>query len=172
MEFYRKGERHESFKEFRLRDGTVIGVFQGTYGEKPDLDILIKYVEPGKRIRTPQHIHWAIDLLIKKEHNTPLTRKFLGFLLEVWNQTLPFATKKEQQSCDLHFSSDEKLNEFSELDDYGEYSVEFIAKTMELMMIEEKTGREGAFMFRDVLESLLAGKDIFTIVSTARYNGR
>jgi len=66
-----------AFKEFLSKDGTVIGVFQGSYGDNPDLDIIVKYKEKGKRVRTPKHIHWAIDLLIKKEHNPELTKEFI-----------------------------------------------------------------------------------------------
>ena len=37
-------------------------VFQGILSEN---DIIIKYTEEGKRVRTPKHIHWAVDLLLK-----------------------------------------------------------------------------------------------------------
>ena len=38
----------------------TIFVFQGKISEN---DIIIKYLEEGKRVRTPKHIHWAVDLL-------------------------------------------------------------------------------------------------------------
>ena len=58
----------------------TIGVFAGSRGYIADHDILIKYQEDGKRVRTPKHIHGVIDILIKKEHNKELTMKFLKYL--------------------------------------------------------------------------------------------
>ena len=80
MKFKRKGKEHNSLKEIKLLDGTIIGVFEGSRGANPDHDILIKYQEEGKRMRTPKHIHWVIDLLVKKEHNRQLTLEFMKYL--------------------------------------------------------------------------------------------
>ena len=55
---------------------------------------------------------------------------------------------------------------------FGEYSVEFIAKVMELIKIQEKTGLATAFMVRGVLESIYEGRDIFSIVASVGFNGR
>ncbi|MGC8516031.1 MAG: hypothetical protein ACP5OC_07870 [Thermoplasmata archaeon] len=166
------GEYIKAFKEFRIKNGTTIGVFQGSRGNNPDLDIIVKYKEPGKQVRTPKHLHWAIDLLIKKEHGPQLTKKFVRYLLSMWDKVTPFRTKEEQQKCLLKYSREEDISEFLELDGYGEYSVEFIAKVMELIMIQEKTGLATAFMFKGVLESIYYDKDIFTIVASAGFNGR
>jgi hypothetical protein len=161
-----------SFKEFALKNGTVIGVFQGSYGEHPELDIIVKYQEIGGRVRTPQHIHWAIDLLIKKEHNAELTKQFIKYLSDMWDKVKPFATKVEQQSCELRLTTPEQLAHYGELDKYGEYSVEFIGHVIELMMIEEKTGSRDAHMFKEVLDALYGDADIFQIVQKATYRGR
>ena len=73
-------ERKYAIKEIRLSDGTIMGVFEGNRGHNPDHDILIKYKEKNKQLRTPKHIHWVIDLLIKKQHNKELTLKFMKYL--------------------------------------------------------------------------------------------
>ncbi len=52
-----KGTKATSFKEIELNDGVVIGVFQGSKGNNPDLDIIVKYQKSGGRVRTPQHLH-------------------------------------------------------------------------------------------------------------------
>ena len=166
-----KGTKAHSFKEFKLSNGTVIGVFQGSLGENPDLDIIIKYQEPGKRVRTPKHIHWAIDLLIKKEHNKELTLEFVRYLRDMWDKVEPFKTKVEQQRCQLKLTTSAKLKKFEELNQYGEYPVEFIGHIIELMMMEEKTGLATAFMFKGVLDSIIQEKDIFSIVSSATHRG-
>jgi len=167
-----KGTKAKAFKEFRLPNGFIIGVFQGSRGANPSLDIIVKYKQDGKSVRTPQHLHWAIDLLIKKEHNRDLTLRFVKFLLEMWDKVKPFKSKAEQQKCRLTISTKSNLKEFEELNQYGEYPIEFIATLLELLMIQEKTGNAKAFMFKGVLEAILEEKDIFQIVSSAGYKGR
>ncbi|MBI4216339.1 MAG: hypothetical protein HY687_02975 [Chloroflexi bacterium] len=166
-----KGTRIKAFKEFVLHDGTTIGVFQGSRGKNPDLDIIVRYQQKGKRVRTPRHLHWAIDLLIKKEHEKERTKKFAKYLLDMWDRVEPFRNKGDQQRCELKLTTAEKLREFQGLDIYGEYSVEFIGHVIELLMIQEKNS-DRAFMFQGVLESIYNEADIFSIVSSAGYTGR
>ncbi len=168
-------DRINSFKDFKLKDNSVIGIFQGSKGNKPELDIVVKFQDKytvGERIRTPKHIHWVIDLLLKKEHNEKLTLEFIEYLYNMYDQIAPFRTKEEQQRCEIHFTGSDKLKRFEELNRYGQYSVEFIGHIIELLSIEEKTGMEGAFMFKEVLKALKDKKDIFSIVSSATHNGR
>ena len=167
-----KGTKARSFKEFKLTNGTIIGIFQGKRGETPDLDILIKYQEEGKRVRTPKHIHWVIDLLIKKEHNKELTLEFVKYLRDMWENIEPFKTKEEQQECELKQTTYEKLKKFEELNKYGEYQVEFISHLIELMIIMEKTGLSTAHVFKRLVDSIFNEKDIFSIVAKATQNGR
>ncbi|HII39184.1 TPA: hypothetical protein HA318_04255 [Candidatus Micrarchaeota archaeon] len=167
-----KPPKARAFKEFLTKKGVVIGVFQGRRGANSDLDIIVKYREAGKRVRTPQHLHWAIDLLIKKEHNRTLTLEFVKFLLGMWDKTEPFGNQTQQQECELKVSTKHNIEQFEKLDSYGEYSVEFIAKVLELIMIQEKTGLAKAFMFRNLLQAIYDEKDIFSIVSSAGYRGK
>ncbi|MBS3131849.1 hypothetical protein J4212_05430 [Candidatus Woesearchaeota archaeon] len=138
MKFNREGKEHHSIKEIKLPDGTVIGVFEGSRGANPDHDILIKYQEQGKRLRTPKHIHWVIDLLIKKEHNRELTLEFMGYLRDMYDRVYAFQSKEDRAKCDLKETTDEKLKPFKELNKYGEYKVEFIGHLIELMIKMEK----------------------------------
>jgi len=161
----------KAFKEFELKNGTKIGVFQGSYGNHPDLDIIIKYQERGKRVRTPQHIHWAIDLLIKKEHESKLTKAFIKYLADMWEKVQPFTTKVQQQSCELKYTNSEQLEDFEPLNKYGEYPVEFIGHVIELMMLEEKTGNHDAYMFKGVLDALYNDEEIFKVVQMATFRG-
>ncbi|MBU3896611.1 MAG: hypothetical protein KJ697_01615 [Nanoarchaeota archaeon] len=170
MRFNKDGQEHVAFKEFTLTDGTIIGIFQGNRGEKPDLDILIKYRSPNaKRDRTPKHIHWVIDILIKKQYDKKLTLEFVKYLRDMWELVEPFRTKEEQQHCKLTQTSVDKLKKFDALNKHGEYGVEFIGHLIELMMRMEKTGLGRAFMFKDVLDAILQEKDIFSIVAKATH---
>ena len=175
MEWKPRGKpKVTAFKEFHLKGRVTIAVFQGSFGQNPELDIVVKYkdLKYSNRVRTPKHIHWAIDLLIKREHEPELTNKFIEYLRDMWNKVEPFRNKKQQQECELKLTSEEKLKQFEKLDKHGEFSVEFIGHVIELFMIEEKTGLEGAFMFKDLFDALHKGRDIFSIVSLATYNGR
>ena len=175
LEWKPKGKlKIKAFKEFPLKDGTIIGIFQGSKGKNSDLDIVVKYKDKYTKsvVRTPKHIHWVIDLLIKKEHNEKLTLEFINYLFEMYDRITPFKTKEEQQKCELKFTNPENLKKFEELNKYGQYSVEFIGHVIELLSIEEKTGFDGAFMFKGVLKALKEKKDIFSIVSSATHNGR
>lgn len=163
-----------AFKEFHLGDGTIIGVFQGSFGQNPDLDIVVKFKDKYTKSvpRTPKHIHWVIDLLVKKEHKKQLTIEFIKYLLSMYDKLEPFKNKEEQQKCEIKFTEPKNLEKFKELDNYGQYSVEFIGNVIELLSIEEKTGFKGAFMFKSVLTALLEKEDIFSIVATATQTGR
>lgn len=176
MEWKPKGKpRVKSFKDIKLKDNTEIGIFQGSKGNNPDLDIVIKYRDKFTKTsapRTPKHIHWVIDLLIKKEHNKKLTMEFISYLREIWDKLESLKTKEEQISIDKKLSPKKELERFEELNSYGEYSVEFIVYIIELFSMEEKTGMEEAFMFKDLIDALLNEKDIFYIVSKATHNGK
>lgn len=161
-------------QEIGLKDGVRIGIFQGSKGQNPELDIVIKYIDrrKSKRLRTPKHIHWVIDLFIKKEHNRHLTMDLVLYLYQTWAKLEPLRTKEDQKNIMQRLSTKEDLERFEELNQYGEYSVEFIAYVIELFVIEEKTGMEGAFMFKELFDALLQEKDIFYVVSKATHNGR
>lgn len=174
MKFKNKGKVYESFKEIVLSDGTIIGIFQGEKGKGPELDMRICYKDKftkGQK-RTPRHTHWVADLLIKKENNRQLTMDFINYLRNYWNTLDGLRTKEDQLNVDKKLSPKSDIDKFKELDKYGELSVEFIAYIIELFTIEEKTGYEGAFMFRNLLDALINEKDIFSIISMATYNGR
>ena len=170
-------ERLTSLREFDVDDdNTIVAVFQGSRGANPDLDIIIKYRQRGKRLRTPKHLHWAIDLLIKKQHREALTNEFVEFLIALYDQLQPFdsqadrANRLENQIGGAF--NGELLERFQPLNEFGEYSVEFTGYILELMGICEKTSDPNAFMFRRVLLAVLDGRDIFGVVSAAGYSGR
>ncbi|MDP3916767.1 MAG: hypothetical protein Q8Q42_00580 [Nanoarchaeota archaeon] len=166
------GRKAKSIKEIKL-DGVTIGVFEGSRGHNPDHDILIKYKEDGKRVRTPKHIHWVIDILVKKEHDKELTMKFLKYLRDMYERVEGFCSKEDRAKCELRETTPEKLEEFNELNKYGEYSVEFIGHLIELMIKMEKNmpPEKPARVFKELMDSILQEKEIFVIVSKATQIG-
>lgn len=169
-----KPPRKYSIKEIYLSDGTIIGIFEGDRGYIKDHDIIIKYKERGKQIRTPKHIHWVIDLLIKKQHKPELTLKFMKYLREMYDKVDAFKSKEDRANFVLKETSKEKLKEFEELNKYGEYKVEFIGHLIELMIKMEKNTppEKPARVFKELMDAMIQGKEIFVIVSKATQVGR
>jgi len=167
-----KGGKAHSFKDIKLK-GVAIGVFAGSRGYNPDHDILIKYQEEGKRVRTPKHIHWVIDVLIKKEHNKEVTLKFLKYLRDMYDRVKGFESKEDREKCELTETTHEKLKEFEELNKHGEYSVEFIGHLIELMIKMEKNTppEKPARVFKELMDAMINKEEIFSIVSKATQIG-
>ena len=174
MKFKPRGKSEkQSIKEIKLEDGTIIGVFEGDRGYVPEHDIIIKYQEKGKHVRTPKHIHWVIDLLIKKQHKPELTLKFMKYLREMYDKVEGFKSKEDRANFVLKETSKEKLKPFEELNKYGEYKVEFIGHLIELMIKMEKNTppEKPARVFRELMDAMIQEKEIFVIVSKATQIG-
>ncbi|HLC57925.1 MAG TPA: hypothetical protein VJH95_05100 [Candidatus Nanoarchaeia archaeon] len=169
MRFRRNGKEHKSIRNIELSNGTAIGVFAGDRGYIPEHDIVIKYREEGKRLRTPKHIHWVIDLLIKKEHNRELALKFMEYLRNMYDKAEAFKSEEDRNNCILKENLAEELKPFKELDNYGEYKVEFIGHLIELMIKMEKNTppEKPAKVFKGLIDAMIKEKEVFVIVSKA-----
>ena len=126
-------------------------------------------------MRTPKHIHWVIDLIIKKEHDKDLTVQFMKYLREMYDSVDAFKDKTERASCVLLESEPSKLEQFEGLNEYGEYKIEFICKLIELMIRMEKNTppEKPAKVFKELIDALIKERDIFTVVGKAtqvKYN--
>ena len=174
----RNQERRVSLREFDLDGGdTIIAVFQGNRGAHPDRDIIVKYRQRGEGcMRTPLHLHWAVDLLLKKQGQKALTGEFVAFLIALYDDLRPFASLEDRadrlERQIGNAVNRERLAPFQSLDAFGEYSVEFTGYIIELLGICEKTGDPNAFMFRGVLSAIRDDWDIFSVVSIAGHRGR
>lgn len=150
----------------------IIYVFQGNLSQ---FDIVIKYKKDDKRIRTPKHIHWVVDVLMKMQGKESLTKRYLLAIQNCWNKCKPlvcndFVTLKQLIE---NGESEIEIEQYYSLNGFGEYDVEFLYVLMELLAVQEKTNREDAYMFGKIIEELLdADRDIFKIISTAGFNGR
>ena len=178
MIFIKNGKQRLPLFVAKVNGRFIVAAYQGSLSLR---DILIKYrKKSGKdkwsRIRTPKHIHWAVDVLIKMNETKRLTQEFLNFLLRVWRRTEPFSSKKQREkmlsaSKLLRIKPAEAVK-FEGLGEKGEYSINFLIMLARLLMLQEKTNRRDAYMFKELLEALKEGKDIFAIVSKASHTGR
>jgi hypothetical protein len=104
------------------------------------------------------------------------TKELLHFLIEYWeNKAVPIKNKTEQSKIlksslikDVILES----KKYSNLEGLGEYSIKFLIMIAKLLMIQEKTNRHDAYMFKNLLTALKQGEDIFKIVSVATHSGR
>ena len=79
---YRNKNTEKSIMDIKIDETYMIYVFKGSLSKN---DIVIKYSKAGKRMRTPKHIHWVIDVLLKeqKNHNDVIT--FIECMQKMWD---------------------------------------------------------------------------------------
>lgn len=125
----------------------IIYVFQGALSQ---FDILVKYKKDDSRIRTPKHIHWVVDMLMKMQGNEVLTKQFLTEIQRCWVECVPLENNNYETLKELIENGEETLNicEYAPLNGYGEYDVEFLYVLMQLLAVQEKTNRADAYMWR------------------------
>ena len=171
MSFNKGGVKHEPLKVFELSN-IIVAVYKGRLSQ---YDILVKYRQNiGKKwtaMRTPKHIHWAVDLMIKRDRAPLETKKFLEYLVDYWdNKVEPI--KNEVQLNKL--LSDEFLEEtkkeakkFEGIKNIGEYDINFLLLLAKLLMHQEKTNYSSAYMFKNLLKELKDNPQIYKIISIA-----
>lgn len=169
----------DPIKIFEINNTYIIGVYQGKISK---YDLLLKYRQRDKlsnlgwsRIRTPKHIHWAVDALIKMQKQKTEMKKFIDFLIKMWNNEIkPIKNKKERNTIlntkKIMKEIDTVAKNYLKLANKGEYSIKFLYLIAKLLMVQEKTNLNNAYMFKKLLESLKDHKDIYKIVSIATHN--
>ncbi|MDW8237270.1 MAG: hypothetical protein RMJ32_02550 [Aquificaceae bacterium] len=162
---------------FKINDIYIVGVYKG---EISKYDILIKYRqkenERWSRIRTPKHIHWVVDVLIKMQINPEQGKNFIDFLLGIWEVIEPIMSEEARLlRTSYNYILDkyaEELSKYKELSKHGEYSIKFLLFLADLLMTQEKTNRADAYMFKRLLEALKKEESLYQIVSIATHTGR
>ena len=162
-------------KEFSVNGSFYIGIYQGSISSQ---DIIIRYRQKENgvwsRPRTPKHIHWAVDILIKQYQDNHTTNQLLDFFIDLWdNKISPWQTNAERMAFidpkTLLNDVNREAVQYTALAQKGEYSVKFLILLAKLLMAQEKTNNNQAYMFRQLLENLKNHNNIFEIVSTATH---
>jgi len=146
---------------YRTQKGTDIIVYKG---KKPqsDYDFIVRYREAGKKERTPRHIHLVAELYVKYAHKPRLTLELKEHLLETFAQIKPI----DYFPPKLQVFRKEDVALFKELDEVGEYDVEFLLVVSELIMIQEKTNYpEGSLT--ESLYRKFGVEDRFAVINAA-----
>lgn len=155
----------------------VVGIYQGKL--KSPYDFILRYRQKGdnnqwSRIRTPKHIHWAVDILIKHYSEPQETDLLLDFLLTKWEEAEAIKNKRERRKLisktNLLKTVNSEARNYPKLANKGEYNIKFLILIARLLIVQEKTNYEEAYMFKNLLEQLKKHQDIFKIVSIASHS--
>lgn len=163
--------RVNSIIDIDFQDGLWMYVFPGALSPN---DIWINFRNfntPRSRIRTPKHIHWTVDILIKKFGNPTLTNQFLNHMLVRWQRIAPLRNRRMSTIINnLTYSRNNNfIRSYQNLDNHGYFHIEFLTHLMELLMLQEKTNNPAAYMFRRVVDGILNLNDLYSIISTATH---
>lgn len=149
---------------YTTRNGTEVLVDQGS---KSGRDFIVRYREPGKRVRTPQHVHLIIDLYMKKVGNKDLTMQLVDHIIGVIRRSRPVTSYPPR----LQFFSRDLVAQYAALDRYGEYPTEFLLIVTELIMLQERTNYPNGVLNLNLFQRFREEADIFSVVSAATFRG-
>lgn len=135
-------------------------------GSKSPNDFIVKYHAPNRKLRTPKHIHLVVDLFAKRTGDISLTNALVDHMIQ------NIILKVKPADCfppSLQIFSPSDAIQFQKLNQYGEYSAEFLLVTTELIMIQEKTNYPTGTINLNLFQKIRDGADIFSIVSAATF---
>ncbi len=154
-------------------DEYLICVFEGRLST---FDILIKYREDGSKFRTPKHMHWAIDLLLKRENKHKLTVKYVNYISKVaWENAKKLNRRDYNEIKEIieKLYCEKDLTQFLALNKYGQYKISFLTILLILLSVQEKTNNSKAYVLGNLLTKLSDKNiDIYSIVNLCNFRGR
>jgi hypothetical protein len=170
LQFKKKGETHSPIKYWRSDIVTEVAIYQGNRGGNPELDFIVKYKEENKRLRTPSHTHWIVDLLVKAEINKDVLLNYVNDMIQLYDNTRPFQSTTEMEQYELLYPKLMASKHYV-LQGHGYYSIQTLTAFIELFSKCEKQ-TTGAFMFRGLLllmkEYCEGKKDFYQIVGYSK----
>ena len=97
----------------------------------------------------------------------------MKYLRNMYERVEGFKSKEDRANFIIKETTPEKLKSFQELNKYGEYKVDFIGHLIELMIKMEKNTppEKPARVFKELMDDMIAEKEIFVIVSKATQIG-
>jgi hypothetical protein len=142
-----------------------IRVYPGTKTESP-YDFRVMYKEPNKRERTPKHVHLIVEMYVKHAYNPLLTMELRNHILEMFSQIKPVNSFPPS----IQFFKQEHVNPFKDLDNVGEFTVEFMLAVTELIGIQEKTNYPTGSLTESLYKDF-GEKDRFSVIQKAVWRG-
>jgi hypothetical protein len=146
---------------YTTRTNVQIGVYPGRKAESP-YDFIVRFREPGKRERTPAHVHLIVEMYVKHAHNPSLTLQLKEHILTMLSQINPVSSFPPN----LQYFKPEHIEQFKELDNVGEFTIEFLLVVTELMAIQEKTNYPDGSLTESLYKDF-GEKDRFQVIQKA-----
>ncbi len=137
-------------------------------GSKCLNDIRLRYKIGDSLIRTPKHMHWLLDLILKKEKYPKLTDEFVDMLIEDYAQLkiLPTSTYANYKKL-IEELYEKDLSKFHKLSKAGEFPIEYVYLLIALLICQEKTNYPSGGLFQDMLKSIKYEKlEVFKLLSS------
>ncbi len=143
-----------AFTTHTTRDGTLVGLFQGSRGVNPQLDFVIKILIPGagKILTPPTHTFWVVDLLLKIPQYRKEVREIVEYYIAYYGSTAPFSSVQERNNYKLE-TVKEISAKYAHIEQNYTLSLDYVATIIELFCKNEKVN-PGAYMFRNLLLAL------------------
>ena len=140
-----------AFKTYRMKDGTIIALFQGKRGANTEIDFRLKMLVPGvdKKPILPPHIYWVVDLLLKIPEYKKEVREIVQYYIEYYDRTKPFSNIKERNESTLE-TVEEITKRYAHIEQDYTLSLDFVATVIEMFCKNEKL-TPGAYWFRNLL---------------------
>lgn len=171
LNFRKKGVLHTPLKVWSLDGGVLVAIYQGERGANPQLDFVLKYLAPNKRLRAISHTHWIVDLIVKSFSNNINVSDFLEEWINFYELIDPFSSVDERNNYELIYKEHFKSNYDIALNHYGTYKIDFLSTIIELFIKCEKQ-TPNAFMFKNMLTLMNdyceGKKDFYQIISHSK----
>jgi hypothetical protein len=170
LTFKKKGVVHTPLTFWQIDVKNTIAIYQGGRGARPDLDFIVKHKEEGKRLRTPSHTHWIVDLITKAQYSKSKVKLYIEDMIKLYDECEPFKTEEERNTYKLQCPTKMWIDHIM-LDDVGYYPLQVLTAFIELFSKCEKQTPD-AFMFRNLLvlvkEYCEGKKDFYQIVGYSK----
>ena len=147
--FKKKGVVHTPLTYWQIDKDNIIAIYQGGRGAIPDLDFIVKHKQVGKKLRTPSHTHWIVDLIAKAQYDKGIVKSYVEDMIKLYDECEPFKTEEERNSYKLQCPTKMWFDHIM-LEDRGYYPLQVLTTFIELFSKCEKQ-TPGAFMFRNLL---------------------
>lgn len=137
-------------------------------GSKNPNDIRLRYKKTDTQMRTPKHMHWLLDLILKKEKYPQLTNEFVEMLIDKYSKITTLPTPGFDDYKDFcRKLLEENLRKYKSLSKAGEYQVEFLYLMITLLIAQEKTNYPSGGLFQEMLKSLQYEKvEVFKLLGS------
>lgn len=145
----------EAINTYKTIDGIVIGMFQGSRGQYPDIDFVVKILKPGENEKPfpPLHSLWVVDLMLKINDFKKEVNEIIKYYISFYKKLEPFKEPKSRIGYKLQ-TVQYITTKYKHIEQAHTLSLEYVATIIELFCINEKR-TEGAYMFKDLLQKLL-----------------